>query len=130
MQRLTDVPLTFRHADGVGDATDVLGGQLLDATPAERDGRQDGFERLARLRHGLPAEAQAVLDGLPPVREEGVDDRVVSFRLLDWEWGGTGSEPHERRIDAGLGEERVACHPLQGLARGATAEPGSRPRAL
>src|SRR6266705_2506187 len=99
MQRLTDVPLTFRHADGIGDATDFFGGQLLDATRAERHGRQDGFERLPRLRHGLPAEAQAVLDRLPPVLEEDVDERIVSLRIRDWERSGTGFEPHERRID-------------------------------
>src|SRR5207247_7117516 len=77
MQRLTDVPLTFRHANRVGDATDLLWGQRLDAPRPERDGREDRLEGLRRLRDGLPTEAETVLDRLPAVLEQDIDDRVV-----------------------------------------------------
>src|SRR5206468_1740274 len=58
MQRLTDVPLTFRTANRVGDATDFFRGQLLDAPRPERDGREDRLEGLRRRRQGLPTESE------------------------------------------------------------------------
>src|SRR5438093_4629708 len=116
MQRLTDVPLTFRHANRVGDATDLLWGQRLDAPRPERDGREDRLEGLRRLRDGLPTEAETVLDRLPAVLEQDIDDRVVPVRVSDGERSGARFEPHERGIDVGLRMKRVSWHPLQDLA--------------
>src|SRR3989442_12234346 len=93
MQRLTDVPLTFRTANRVGDATDFLRGQLLDAPRPERDGREDRLEGLRRPGHGLPTEAEAVLDRLPAVLEQDIDDRGVPVRGPDGERGGPAFEP-------------------------------------
>src|SRR5436309_13658399 len=116
MQRLTDVPLTFRTANRVGDATDFFRGQVLDAPRPERDGREDRLESLRRRRQGLPTEAEAVLDRLPAVLEQDIDNRVISARVRTGARSGARFEPHERGIDAGLRMTRVSRHPLRALA--------------
>src|SRR5437667_9288969 len=118
MQRLTDVALTFRHANGVGDVTDLLWGQRLDAPRPEGDRREDRLEGLRRLRDGLPTEAETVLDRLPAVLEQDIDDRVVPVGVRDGERGRARFEPHERGVHAGLRMKRVSGHAFQDLAGG------------
>src|SRR5467141_1731693 len=130
MQRLTDVPLTFRHANRVGDATDFLRGQRLDAPRPERDGREDRLEGLWGPDHGLPTEAETVLDRLPAVLEQDIDDRLVPVRVPDWERGGARFEAHERGVHAGLGMKRVSRHPFQDLAGGPSVYANAQPRVV
>src|SRR5256886_12211429 len=130
MQRLTDVALTFRHANGVGDVTDLLWGQRLDAPRPEGDRREDRLEGLRRLRDGLPTEAETVLDRLPAVLEQDIDARVRLLGVRDGERGRARFEPHERGVHAGLRVKSVPLHSFSNFAGGPSEYADAQPRVV
>src|SRR3990172_2092620 len=111
-------PLSFRPRNRVRQESDLLRAEFLHAPPEVREPQEDPLEGLGGAREAAPREAEPVLDRLPAMLEEGVDDGVEQVRVFEGEGRGPRLEPHEGGVDPRLRPERVPRHPLEDLALG------------